>query len=161
MYDGRRDHMKATRIPTSFQVFKHVASRPDTCKIINLPRAEPLRPSFYGRHIPTSESVKRYRESLSLAKERASTAPWLMHRRTLPGQGPSQREATSAYSNVKPLFIRRPQSELAGYHKTFPYVNSHCYFQPAKESARKYFVVDRNWMSEKQQFTIKKNNVFA
>ncbi len=159
-YEGRREILKYSRVPTAFNGWKYVADRPESCHAINPPRLTPLGNPYTIRHIPTSESIRNYRRSLLM--------PGSEQRNRFDAQGKEWRDYQSQMRSHTADITRscrvdlpRPKSEMTRYIKTFPYINSHCFFHPANESMRRYFVIDQNWASENKQFNIKKNNLFA
>eukprot|EP00794_Sanderia_malayensis_P009825 gene9826-10833_t len=162
MYEGRRDVLKHSRVPTAFNSWKYVAGRPDTCQAISPPRLTPMNNPHTIRHIPTSESVRNYRRSLLMSDQGwrnrfdAQGREW--------NSGAYTRSSTAEMSrriNNAAVELPRPRSEMTRYEKTFPYINSHCFFNPANERTRRYFVIDQNWASENKQYSIRKNNLFA
>ncbi len=156
-YEGRREGLIHNRVPTALNAWKPISRRPESCHAINPPRLAPLDNPYTVRHIPTSESVRNYRRMLH--SEQGS------RRFDMQGQpwegGAFQRSNTEQGLRTSRLELPRPKSEMTRYAKTFPYISSQCFFHPANESTRRYFVVDRDWASESKQYRIKKNNLFA
>ena len=72
------------------------------------------------------------------------------------------RPTTDEILKRPPSFVaRRIQSQLSRFPKDFRYIDKQCFFQPAEESRRGFFVIAPDWVSERRCNTIRKNNVFG
>lgn len=157
-FDGRHESLKYSRVPTAFKAWKYVAKRPETCHAFNAPPHMSSSQNLYARHIPTSESVRDYKRSLlsnqgyrPSAERRSYNDLYKIH----------DRHTADAGFRLNRSETQRPNSEASRYHQALPYLGSHCFFHPANEPMRRYFVIDKNWPSEHKQYNIRKNNLFA
>ncbi|XP_068725903.1 uncharacterized protein [Montipora capricornis] len=59
------------------------------------------------------------------------------------------------------LVARRPRSELSRFPKDFRYIDKQCFFHPANELTRRFFVISPDWVSERKNYFIRKNTLFG
>lgn len=58
------------------------------------------------------------------------------------------------------LVARRIQSQMSRFPKEFRYIDKQCFFHPAQEPSKTFFVISPDWVSERQN-NIRKNNIFS
>lgn len=58
------------------------------------------------------------------------------------------------------LVARRLQSQMSRFPKDYRYIDKQCFFHPAQEASKTFFVISPDWVSERQN-NIRKNNVFS
>jgi len=161
-YTGSKQALVNIRVPTRHRRQAHEETfRPESCRIINPPRV------IFPTHLQHYQRPS-YAESVRSSSARpASRSPAKEHTITLNTSTLTRPQTHASFLAGqscwdRPGYIeRRPQSKLSGYPKNFRYAHLNTYFHPAQESYRGYFVVDRDWVSERSNHSIRKNNVFA
>lgn len=170
-YTGERVPIQNIRIPTGLRPCVRMsawdeAQKPETSRVIQLPfhqrRNHPARINLQGlQPSPTARAKSAVQRpssnisELSRSGGRKSTIPMSAGSRH---ERPGRKDLLNRpHSSV----ARRPQSELSRYPKEFRYIDKQCFFHPANEPTRGFFVISPDWVSERRNYFIRKNTLFG
>ena len=166
-YRGSDDPLQNLPLPSHFSrraAWEAAAQKPTTSRVVQLPlnRVQPEKINLQGLQPNRISSHRKIRS----ATERHAIP------RNVPQYGvdrsrPFSRLTTSSRARTEEL-VRRPQtlvarrlqSQLSRFPKDFRYIDKQCFFHPAQESHKTFFVISPDWVSERQKF-IRKNNIFG
>ena len=167
-FTGERVPLQNVRIPTGLKMRTawDEARTPETSRAIQLPfhhrRNYPARVNLQGlQPSPTA----RARSALQRPSSNASQISRSSGRRpTSSVSAFSKRERPSTEDLLRrpqSLVARRPQSELSRFPKEFRYIDKQCFFHPATEPSRSFFIISPDWVSERKNYFIRKNTLFG
>lgn len=170
-FTGERVPLQNVRIPIGLRKCVRMtawdeAQKPETSRAIQLPfhqnrnyaakiNLQGLQPSPTARVRSAQQRPYSNISELSRSSGRRSTSALsALPRRERPSTEELLRRPQS-------LVARRPQSELSRFPKEFRYVDKQCFFHPAKEPTRSFFVISPDWVSERRNYFIRKNTLFG
>lgn len=170
-YTGTREPLQHVRIPSrlhrpAWERFPN----PGTSRAIQPPcqsrtafnlsiNSQGLQP----RQIPRSKStVYQRRSNFSPQSSSASCSTSGRQSLTTTLKAARDRPTTDEILKRPPSFVaRRLQSQLSRFPKDFRYIDKQCFFHPAEEPRRGFFVIAPDWVSERRCKVLRKNNVFG
>lgn len=139
----------------------HHINKPTTSRVVQLPlnRVKPekinlqgLEPNRISSHRKIRSATERHAISFNVTQN---------SNRPFSGLTTSSRARTEELVRRPQSFVaRRLQSQLSRFPKDFRYFDKQCFFHPAQESHKTFFVISPDWVSERQNF-IRKNNIFG
>jgi hypothetical protein len=167
-FTGSNDPFQNIRIPSQFtrRAAWEAAHKPGTSRLVQLPlrRVKPekinlqgLEPNRYSSHKRIRSATERQHVSFNNITQNS-----LDHNRPFSGLTTTSRARTEEMiRRPQNLVARRIQSQLSRFPKDFRYIDKQCFFHPAQESHKTFFVISPDWVSERQQSVIRKNNIFS
>jgi len=108
-----------------------------------------------------SQSPSRIARSFWDARERKPKTLQTSSSARAPGlEGTLTSQLGNSEEQVLGRVAPRPSTLLSKHPKNVRYVRDTCFFHPAQERKKHYYIVNPNWFSE-QRVTVPKNNVFS
>lgn len=167
-FTGERVPLQNVRIPTALKIKSawDEARKPETSRAIQLPFSQrggyPTRINLQGlQPSPTARAksaIQRPGSSLSHSSRGSGRRPTSSLSVLSKPERPSTEDL---FRRPQSLVARRPQSELSRFPKDFPYIDKQCFFHPANEPTRSFFVISPDWVSERKNHFIRKNTLFG
>lgn len=170
-FTGERVPIRNVRIPTGLRKCVRMtawdeAQKPETSRAVQLPFHQkhnyPARINLQGlQPSPTARARSAQQRPCSNISELSRRSG---HRSTSALSVFSKRDGPSTEELLRrpqSLVARRPQSELSRFPKEFRYIDKQCFFRPAKEPTRSFFVISPDWVSERRNHFIRKNTLFG
>ncbi|XP_032218068.2 uncharacterized protein LOC5517588 [Nematostella vectensis] len=131
--------------------------KPGTSRMIQVPlRSRPTKINLQGLE-PNPQMFRS--KSASYSQNKALSVKSFGSSRPYSGLSATSRAQTEQFPQR--LVARRIQSQLSRFPKEFRYIDKQCFFHPAQKPRKTFFVISPDWVSEKQQNHIRKNNVFG
>lgn len=169
-FTGERVPLQNVRIPTGFKMKTawDEAKKPETSRAIQLPfhqrRNYPARINLRGlQPSPTararsavqrpSSDISQFSRSGGRSRPTSSLSSVFLKR--------ERPRTEDLLRRPQSLVARRPQSELSRFPKDFRYIDKQCFFHPANEPTRSFFVISPDWVSERKNYFIRKNTLFG
>lgn len=167
-FTGERVPLQNVRIPTGLKMRTawDEARKPETSRAIQLPfhhrRNYPARINLQGlQPSPTA----RARSALQRPSSNVSQISRSSGRRPTSSVSAFSKRARPSTEDLlrrpQSLVARRPQSELSRFPKEFRYIDKQCFFHPATEPSRSFFIISPDWVSERKNYFIRKNTLFG
>ena len=167
-FTGERVPLQNVRIPTALKTKSawDEAQKPETSRAIQLPFRQrggyPTRINLQGlQPSPTARAksaIQRPGSNLSHSSRGSGRRP----ASSLSALSKPERPSTEdLLRRPQSLVARRPQSELSRFPKDFRYIDKQCFFHPANEPTRSFFVISPDWVSERKNYSIRKNTLFG
>lgn len=170
-YTGERVPIQNIRIPTGLWPCVRMsawdeAQKPETSRVIQLPFHQrgnyPARINLQGlQPSPTARAGSAVQRPSSNISELSRSSG---RKSTTPMSAGSRHERTGTKDVLRrpqSLVARRPQSEISRYPKEFRFIDKQCFFHPANEPTRSFFVISPEWVSERRNYFIRKNTLFG
>lgn len=167
-FTGERVPLRNVRIPTGLKMKTawDEAQKPETSRVIQLPfhqrRKYPAKINLQGlQPSPTTRARSAQQRPCSNTSQFSRSSG---RRPTSSLSVFSKRERPSTEDLLRrpqSLVARRPQSELSRFPKDFRYTDKQCFFHPANEPTRSFFVISPDWVSERKNHFIRKNTLFG
>lgn len=170
-FTGERIPIQNVRIPTGLRNCVRMtawdeAQKPETSRAVQLPfqqrrnypariNLQGLQPSPTARARSAQQKPNSNISDLSRTSGRRSASSLSAHPRR---ERPSTEDLLS---RPQSLVARRPRSELSRFPKDFRYIDKQCFFHPANEPSRSFFVISPDWVSERKNYFIRKNTLFG
>lgn len=167
-FTGERVPIKNFRIPTALKKSAwDEVQKPQTSRTIQLPSDArclnyPTRINLQGLQPSPTTRAKTARERPSSNLSQLSRNSVRTHTSSLSVFTQRDRPSTEELlRRPKSLVARRPRSELSRFPKDFRYIDKQCFFHPANEPNRYFFIISPDWVSERKNYFIRKNTLFG
>lgn len=170
-FTGERVPIQNVRIPTGLRNCVRLtawdeAQKPETSRAIQLPfhqrRNYPTRINLQGlQPSPTARAKSALQRPSSNMSELSRNSGRKSANSMSAGSRHERPSTEDLLRRPQSLVARRPQSELSRYPKEFRYIDKQCFFHPANEPTRSFFVISPDWVSERRNYFIRKNTLFG
>lgn len=164
-FTGEKDPLQNVKIPTHItrKSAWETSYKPFTSRAVQLPLSKAKQPQLinlqgleprYMNCRRSKSATERHWQFFTSQNSRQSQRP-------LSGATTSSRLNTQELlQRPQSLVARRIQSQMSRFPKEFRYIDKQCFFHPAQEASKTFFVISPDWVSERQTI-IRKNNVFS
>jgi len=151
-YTGINDPFQNIKVPTHLTRRAAWQGKPCTSQVVQLlPTTRGNKPRLINLQGLEPNRSSSHRRSKSAAGRHHLLLPQNSPQSTRPFSGLS----TSSRTRTEDLMPRRPQSlvarriqsQLSRFPKDFRYIDKQCFFRPAQESYKTFFVISPDWVS--------------